>query len=261
MTPLGLFGMAISTALFPRLAEQAVRDEDELRRTLSRALRLILYLTIPATAGLMIVAYPLTSVLLRSGAFDASSSDLVAGALMMYALGLFAHSGIEILSRGFYALSDTRTPVTFAVLSMAINLVLCLLLVGPFEVNGLAISLSIAAIVEFVLLGRALAVRLRGLDDARLARSVTYTVAATVLMAQVVGLWLMVLHAAGALDAGNKLLSGFALLVALGIGVVVYYGTSRLLGSAEARLLADRVPMPASIRRLAGGHVPYGGSP
>jgi putative peptidoglycan lipid II flippase len=251
MTPLGLFGMAISTAIFPRLAEQAVRDEEELRRSLSRALRLILYLTIPASVGLMVVASPLTALLLRSGAFDASSSNLVVGALVLYALGLFAHAGIEILSRGFYALADTRTPVTFAVVSMAVNLVLCVVLVGAFEVNGLALALSIAAIVEFALLARALAMRLRGLENARLARSVTHTVAATLLMAQLVGLWLLGLHAAGLLDADSKVLSAIAVAGAIAIGVPAFYVTSWLLGSTEARMLAERLPLPPLVRRFA----------
>jgi putative peptidoglycan lipid II flippase len=252
MTPLGLFGMAISTAIFPRLAEQAVRDEEELRRTLSRALRLILYLTIPASVGLMVTASPLTALLLRSGAFDASSSDLVVGALVLYALGLFAHAGIEILSRGFYALADTRTPVTFAVVSMAVNLVLCLVLVSAFEVNGLALALSIAAIVEFALLARALAVRLRGLENARLAWSLMRTVASAVLMGELVGLWLIGLSAAGLLDGDDKILSAVAVVGATVIGVPAFYVTSRLLGSTEARLLAERLPMPARLRRLAG---------
>jgi putative peptidoglycan lipid II flippase len=250
MTPLGLFGMALSTALFPRLAEQAVRDEDELRATVSRALRLILYLTIPASVGLMVTAGPLTALLLRGGAFDTSSSDLVVGALVLYALGLFAHSGIEILSRGFYALADTRTPVTFAVLSMVINLVLCLVLVNALEVNGLALSLSIAAMVEFVLLARAFAVRLGGLESLRLARSVLRTVASTLVMTELVGVWLVILYAAGALDGGDKLLSGVAVAGAIGIGAPAFYVTSRALRSPEAQLLADRMPIPVRLRRL-----------
>jgi putative peptidoglycan lipid II flippase len=251
MTPLGLFGMAISTAVFPRLAEQAVNDEAELRRTLSRALRLILYLTVPATLGLMVVAAPLTALLLRSGSFGAASSELVVGALVLYALGLFAHSGIEILSRGFYALADTRTPVTFALISMAVNLVLCFVLVQPFEVNGLALSLSIAAIVEFALLARALAERLRGLDNARLARSVTTTVVSAVLMTQLVAVWLLALRGAGLLD-GDKLMAGVAVLGAVIIGVPVYYGVSRLLGSQEAQMLTERLPVPVAVRRRLG---------
>ena len=84
--------------------------------------------------------------------------------LLFYAIGLFAHGGIEILSRGFYALSYTRTPVTFAVAAMVANLLLCLILVGPFGVRGLGLALSLSAILEFSLLFRSLRSRLVGLE-------------------------------------------------------------------------------------------------
>ncbi len=253
MTPLGLFGMAISTAAFPRMAEQAARDDGELPDTLSRALRLILYLTIPASIGLMILAMPLTAFLLRSGAFDESSADLVVPALIFYSIGLFAHAGIEIVSRGYYALSDTRTPVTFAVASMVINLVLSLVLVVPFGVKGLAFALSVATIVEFGLLVRTLARRMEGLDARRVAASVAVTLVATVLMAEIVALWLAGLTLAGMLDLDSKVDAGLALAGGIGLGGLAFFVTSRLLHSAEAEVLLQRLPLPARIRRFAGG--------
>jgi putative peptidoglycan lipid II flippase len=253
MTPLGLFGMAISTALFPRMAEQATRDEEELRETVSRALRMILYLTVPASVALMIMAAPLTAFLLRSGAFDASSSDLVVGVLIFYALGLFAHSGIEILSRGFYALADTRTPVTFALVSMALNLVLSLILVVPFEVNGLAIALTAATIVEFALLLRALDTRMMGIDAGRLVNSLIRTGAATLLMAEVVALWLLCLRGVGLLDLASKVESGLAITVGSVLGGVAFFYASRALRSEEAETLVERLPLPEGARRFAGG--------
>ena len=137
MMPLGLFGMAISTAVFPTLAEQAATEStDALRRTLSASLRLIMFLTLPASIGLMILGKPLVTFLFEHGAFTASSTDVTTAALVFYSIGLCAQGGIEILSRGFYALSDTRTPVTFAVVCMVANLVLCLILVGPWACEG-----------------------------------------------------------------------------------------------------------------------------
>ncbi|MEX0750626.1 MAG: lipid II flippase MurJ, partial [Dehalococcoidia bacterium] len=253
MTPIGLFGMAISTAVFPRLAEQAAREDGELRETLGRALRLILYLTVPASVGLMILAQPVTAFLLRSGAFDADSADLVVTALVFYSIGLFAHSGIEILSRGFYALSDTRTPVAFAIISMAVNLVLSLALVWNFGIGGLAFALSAAAIVEFVLLVRTLGRRLRGLDNGMVMQSLARTVVATVLMAEVLALWLAVLKLAGALDLGSKLDSGVAVVGGMLIGGAAFYITSRALRSQEAVVLAERLPLPGAVRRLVLG--------
>ncbi len=253
MMPMGLFGMAISTAVFPRLAEQAARDPEELRETLSRSLRLILYLTIPASVGLMIMAKPLTAFLLRSGAFGSSSTDLVVSALVFYSIALFAHSGIEILSRGYYAMRDTRTPVAFAVISMAINLMLSLALVRPFGIKGLALSLSVATIVEFALLWRTLDRRMKGLDRMRVISSLTRTVTATVLMGEVIGLWLALLYFGGVLELNVKVEAAFATLGGTVIGAAVFLYASRLLGSAEAEILVQRLPMPARLRAYVGG--------
>ena len=160
----------------------------------------------------MILAKPLTAFLLRSGAFNQASTDLVVSALVFYSIALFAHSGIEILSRGFYALSDTRTPVTFAVLSMVINLVLSLILVWPFGVGGLAAALSVATIVEFTMLVRTLDRRLDGLDTQRTMASVVTTIVATVLMAEAIALWLALLKLTGLLDLSQKPEAALALL-------------------------------------------------
>lgn len=251
MTPLGLFGMAIATAAFPRMAEEAARDTAELRDMLSRSLRMILFLTIPASVGIVILARPITAFLLRSGAFDATSTDLVVAALALYAIALFAHAGIEILSRGFYALSDTRTPVAFAVISMVVNLVLSLILVWPFGVGGLAAALSAAAIVEFVLLVRTLARRLRGLDGARVAASVARTCVAALLMAEVVLVWLAVLKLAGLLDLSQKPEAGLAVIGGIGLGAASFFIASLALGNPEARTLVERLPLPAALRGLA----------
>lgn len=253
MTPLGLFGMAISTAVFPRMAEQAARDEGQLQETVSKALRLILYLTIPASVGLVILAKPITAFLLRGGSFDATSTDLVVSALVFYSIALFAHAGIEILSRGYYALSDTRTPVAFAVVSMIVNLVLSLVLVWPFGIKGLAAALSVATIVEFTLLIRNLEHRLGGLDAGHLVFSLTRTIVSSVLMAEVILLWLALLRLAGLLDLGRKPQAAFAVVGALALGTAVFFVTSRLLRSEEADVLVRRLPLPARVRASLGG--------
>jgi putative peptidoglycan lipid II flippase len=253
MTPLGLFGMAISTAVFPRMAEQAARDQEELRGTLSRSLCMILFLTVPAGFGLMILAKPITAFLLRSGAFDASSTDLVVSALVFYSVALFAHAGIEIVSRGYYAMSDTRTPVAYAVVSMLINLVLSLVLVWPFGIKGLAAALSVATIVEFALLVRTLDRRLRGLATREIAVSTARTVTATVLMCEAIAIWLAALKFAGLLDLGRKPEAGLAMLGGIAIGGAVYIYTSYRLRSDEARALWRRLPVPERFRRASGG--------
>lgn len=244
MTPLGLFGMAISTAVFPTLAEQAARDEREMRGTLTQALRLILFFTVPSSVGLMLLARPAVTVLFERGAFTSGSTDAVTAALVFYSAGLFAHAGIEILSRGFYALADTRTPVTYAVLSMGLNLVFAVALVRPFEVRGLALAVTLATAIECGLLFRALHRRLEsGLDLGRLVYSGLRTLAAAVLMAEVVGLYLVGLKMAGLLDSDSFLDAALALGGGAALGVVVYFGAAARLKSPEVEALVERMPV------------------
>jgi len=151
--PLAIFGVTISTAVFPRLAEQvADGDLDALNRTVSRSLRTIMFLTIPATLGLILLRHPATATLLQHGEFTAADTAVVASALGWYCLGIIPQAGIEIHSRGFYALGDTRTPVTYAVVAVLLNLALSATLVGPFEHEGLAFAISAASWVEWALL-------------------------------------------------------------------------------------------------------------
>jgi putative peptidoglycan lipid II flippase len=151
--PLALFGMALSTAVFPRLADHAAdEDLDALVQTISRVLRLIMFLTIPAALGLAMLRLPATIVLLERGEFTRADSLLTASALGWYCLGIVPQAGIEIHSRGFYAMGDTRTPVILAVSAVALNMVVSAFLWNRFEREGLAFSISLAAWFEWTLL-------------------------------------------------------------------------------------------------------------
>src|SRR5690606_20472919 len=124
------------------------REEAQLRSSVSTALRVILFLSIPASVLLIVFARPAIQILLERGAFDAESTSLVVDALVFYSIGIAAMAGIEILSRGFYALSDTRTPVTIAVAAMALNVTVAAIFVRPFGIGGLAAAASLSALAE-----------------------------------------------------------------------------------------------------------------
>ncbi len=251
LTPLGLFGMAISTAVFPTMAEQAARNVRELRRTLERSMRLILFLTLPSAVALMILAHPLVAFLFQHGAFTKSSTEITQAALIFYAIGLAGHAAIEILSRGFYSLSDTRTPVAFALVSLVANVILSAILVGPFGVKGLALSVSLATLLEAGLLFWTLRSRLEGLDVAAIGWSLAQTALAAVLMAGAIGLYLLLLHEAGHFDFSR---TGDAFLALAGgalVGGAVFAITARMLRSEEAELLLRRLPPSLGGRRSA----------
>ncbi len=251
MTPLGLFGMAIGTAVFPTMAEQAATARAELRRTLEQSLRVTLFLTVPAAVGLMILAGPLVALLFQRGAFTESSTDVTQAALLFYSIGLFAHAAIEILSRGFYALGDTRTPVRFAVVSLVVNLALSAAFVGPLEVRGLALAVSLATILEAALLAATLRGRIEGLDLRALGGSLLRTLVAAALMAEVVGFYLVLLDQAGHFDT-SRLVDAFLALAGGGVlGGAVFLGAARALRSEEAETLLSRVPRPPRVLRPA----------
>lgn len=165
MLPLGVFAMAISTAVFPTMSEQGSLEKmDELRRTLTTTLRLILYLTIPSSVGLFVLGEPIVRLLLERGDFTPEATAATAYALGFFALGLAGHATVEIVDRAFYALHDTRTPVTVAIFAFIANVTLSLLLRRFLDFGGLALANSIAGLSEGVILLVLLERRLPGLS-------------------------------------------------------------------------------------------------
>ncbi len=198
MLPVGVIGMAIGTAFFPTFAQQAVaRQFGLLRGSISHALRTVLLLAVPISLGLLLLAEPAVRIFFERGAFDQSSTELVAEALVLFAVAIFAHAGTEILSRGFYALEDTRTPVQVAVLAMVANALLAFVLVRPFGLSGLAAAASLSAVSEFAALVLLLRSRLDGFDRRGLGSFALRLVLATTLMGLVMILMRVLLSAAG----------------------------------------------------------------
>jgi len=141
-----------------------------MRHSLASTLRAVLLLAIPASIGLILVRTPLVSLLYQRGAFTPRSTELVAWALLWYAAGLVGHALVEILSRAFYALHDTRTPVIVGVVAMALNIGFSLLFSALFERmgwmphGGLALANSLATALESIVLILLMRKRLMGLE-------------------------------------------------------------------------------------------------
>ena len=238
--PVGLFGMSLAVAIFPTMAARAAEEGGmhEVRLMVRRALRFTLYLAVPASVGLILLREPLVRALLEHGAFDAEATALVSDALLYYGIALAAHASIEILSRGYYAMADTRTPVTFAVSAMLINIVLSALLVEPLGIRGLALALSTATIVEALGLFFVLHRRMEGgLWDRQTATTVYRIVIGTLLMTEALVLVLLALDSRG--DFGPE--SFFALLVGTAVGAAVYQGAMLAMRVEEAQALTARV--------------------
>jgi len=153
MLPHGILALSISTVVFPTMARLFEHGQtDELGGTLARAMRPLLFLTLPASVGLFAFRVAIVRALLQHGAFSQESTHLVAPPLAFLALGLTGYALVEILTRAYYAMHDTRTPVATGVGIILLNILLCSLLLHPLGISGLALSLSATTAVEATVL-------------------------------------------------------------------------------------------------------------
>jgi putative peptidoglycan lipid II flippase len=152
--PLGMFGIAISTAAFPALAQQAVRGEStEFKKTFNASMRAVVLLTVPCAVGLVVLREPLTRLLWQGGKFGDAAVRAAAFALAFYAPGLLALGVLQIVNRAFYSLKDVITPPVVGVGYVAVNAVLAFALMRtPLTYGGVALATSTGTILGSVVL-------------------------------------------------------------------------------------------------------------
>jgi putative peptidoglycan lipid II flippase len=147
--PLGLFGIALGTAILPTLSRQAADgDLNSLKDTFSLGLRLVLFVSTPAMVGLMILGKPIIQLLFQRGEFGYAATLASADALFCYALGLCAYAGVKVIVPVFYSLQDTKTPVKISIIAMTANIILNLILMGPLKHAGLALATSLSGMIN-----------------------------------------------------------------------------------------------------------------
>ncbi len=233
LLPVGIVGQSLATAVFPTFSEQNARNDiDDFRRTFSTAFRATLFLTVPAAVGLFILGRPFVALVFQRGEFDAQSTAETAWALQFYAVALFAHSGLEILTRAFYAMHDTKTPVFVGVGAMVLNIALSLALLAPLAQGGLALASSIATILEMLTLLALLRRRMGDLDTRRIAASLARIVMASAVMG------------AALVAFANWLAPRGTLFVAVGgaaLGAAVYFIVTAALRSEEIGFVLRKI--------------------
>ncbi|MFQ5495155.1 MAG: murein biosynthesis integral membrane protein MurJ [Phycisphaerae bacterium] len=224
--PLGVFGIAVATAIFPILSRTAAADDRvAMTAIFQRGLRLSLFIALPATVGLMFVAQPLVSTLYQRRAFDAADAQRVAGTLFFYSLGLTAYFVQHLLVRAFYALHDSRTPARVAIRMVGVNLGLNLILVRFLEERGLALATACCAMLQTLWLSRSLRRTLPGIGSQVVVRGIQRSLAATAVMVLVLFITSRLLLDGTVLGAH----SGVRLTVLVVAGVVSYVVAARLL--------------------------------
>jgi putative peptidoglycan lipid II flippase len=235
--PLGVFGIALASASLPVMARQAAAGETRaVAATLTFSLRLALFISLPATVGLVALRAPIVRVLFERGRFGSADTAPTAEALAWYAVGLAGFGASRIAAQAFYALGQAGTAVRWGIVSVAANVVAAVLLMGPLAHAGLAAASSIGGYVNLVALLWVARRRLGPLGGRALLASALRTLAACVPLA----LWcwgaLAFWPARAALTQELLWLAG----VVAG-GFALFWGASVALGMSERTALLAMV--------------------
>lgn len=255
--PLGLFALAISTAVFPTMTRQVARGElDQFKNTVSLATRMVFFITLPAAAGLIALRVPIVRLLFEGGEFTRADTLSTAYALLFYSLGLFAHSGVQIVTRAYYSLQDTRTPVKVGLLTVAANILMNLALLKYTNLahGGLALAFSLTGIMNLLVLLAILRVKMGGIDGRRITLSFVQALVASLAVAVASRITSNIIEAApGFMKATSFLRFPVGSLVQVSLAIIV--GTAAFVGVAtgfrmeEARVVWDMIKGRLSLRR------------
>ena len=151
--PLGIFAVALGTAVLPALSRAAAEKSwHDFSTTFSLALRLLMFITLPAMAGLIILSKPIVFLLFERGHFGAHSTGMVSQTIIAYATGLWAYATLRIIVPAFHSLQDTKTPVKVGAIALVVNLVCALTLMQFLQHLGLALATAISSAVNCLLL-------------------------------------------------------------------------------------------------------------
>jgi putative peptidoglycan lipid II flippase len=231
--PLGLIGIGLGTVLLPTISRQLGRGaEDEAMTTQNRGMELALFLTLPATIALMVCGMPIVAALFQHGHFTAVNSYATAQALAAFSIGLPSYILVKVLTPGYYARSDTRTPVRYATISMAVNLILNLAFIVPLGHMGPPLATALASTVNVALLYRTLVSRGQFTPDAQLRRRAPRMLVAALIMG-VVMFFLNDLFQPYV--TGPSLARWMAMVVLVGTGGLVYAAAVFATGALRPR--------------------------
>lgn len=239
--PLGIFAVAIATALLPSISSSAARGEfQKFGESYSFALRLMLFVMIPAFIGLIALKVPICNILYQRGEFDYEATLLTSQALFGYAAGLWAVGGVRITAPSFYALQDSKTPVVVAFFAFLLNAALGYLLGFQFgfKHTGLALASSISSVFNFSLLFFVLSRRIEGIQ---IKRTLVYALKALVASATMGYAAWKISTFSDWHQSGFSLEKTVVFFASLAVALTVYFVMAKILKLEEAGFLSDMV--------------------
>jgi putative peptidoglycan lipid II flippase len=227
--PLGVFGIAVATAIYPLLAKQA-NNVTEFATTIHRGLRLVVFVGLPASAGLILVRDPLAAAVFQGGSFTSSDALIVGSILLGYAPAVWAYSMLHVLTKAFYAKDDAMTPVKVAILVVILNFILNITLIWtPLGTSALAWSTSICAVLQVSILMVLIRRHIATPVDGNVLRSWGSTSILTLLMGAIVSVVMSLTW----VQNGTWSSSMYCLAASVGSGVVAFFVGSYVMKMPE----------------------------
>jgi putative peptidoglycan lipid II flippase len=238
--PIGVFGVALGTIATTGLARRAAAgDMDGLRETLRQSLRMLAFLTLPATVGLIVLDVPIVRLLFERGRFGAHDTHRTASALTLYAVGLVAYTGVKVLAPAFYALGRPRVPLLASASAVAANLVVILALHGRLGFRAVALGTSLGAVVNAAILLAVFEGRVGGLRGFGMAGALARMAGAAALMGPAAwGAAMLMERLVGTSGLAAQAMTG---LVPVAVGGLVYLLLVRLLRIPEGQAIVSTV--------------------
>lgn len=242
--PLGVFGVALGTAIFPLLARHAARSEmDQFRKDLSLGLRLVILIGVPASAALVWLSQPIAKCLFERGEFGPADTVRTARIIAAYGCGVWAYCGLLILQRGCYAVGDRLTPLRIGMMIVGVNLTLNLILIWFVAERGLAYSTAFCAMLQIGILMWSTQQRVGRFEWADLFSCLGRTILATGIMSAT-GIGLI------GVCAGHPATSGKLIgLIVPCIGASLTYLASAWLLKLDELWIIFRRPEARAVRR------------
>jgi putative peptidoglycan lipid II flippase len=246
----GVFAVQISIASFPSLSEHAAHGQKKkFIETFSQAIRVVTFISIPASVGMILLRTPIIASLFQQGAFSAADTNAVAIPLIFFAVGITAHGLNAILPRAFYAFEDTWRPVLIAIFSIVVSIGLIMLLVelfpAPYKTGGLALAMSLGTMLQSAVLFLLLRRKIGALDGRNILSSAALTTLATAVMAAGIYVWQYFIRLAlpAAQDSVMmvKVTSITELAGGMCIGLFIFIAMARLFRMEEYRLVMQMV--------------------
>jgi putative peptidoglycan lipid II flippase len=254
MLPHGVLALSVSTVIFPTLASlYSQGKKEEFRSTFERALRPLLFLMFPASVGLLLLGDPIVRLIFESGQFDDASTNIVVQPLAWFAVGLVGYGLTEVLTRIFYAMKDTRTPVITTVLTIVLNLFLCALFVRSLEHSGLALALAITTACEATIMMLFLKKRIGHVVSSGFWAWLARVLGATLGMAVVILISVPWLKGAQANLGSHSPMLFLIVAYAFGLYILAFLAFAWILRIPELRQLAGKITnrLPGPLRGIA----------